>query len=69
MRLLVAMEQDLGVVNAGEDEDEDASDEADGEHGFEKINENCDCEVHSRKRLGLQLLLEMNGSKDRLREI
>ena len=69
MRLLVAMEQDLGVVNAREDEDEDASDEADGEHGFEQVNENCDCEVHNRKRLGLQLLLEMNGSKGRLREI
>ncbi len=55
MRLLVAMEQDLGVVNAGEDEDEDASDEADGEHSFEQIDKNCDCKFHSRKRLGLQL--------------
>ena len=42
------MEQDLGVVNAGEDENEDASDEPDCEHGFEKINENSDDEFHSR---------------------
>ena len=45
---LIAMEENFDVVNGGEDEDEDASDEADGEHGLDNINENSDRDVHSR---------------------
>lgn len=65
------MEEDFDVVNGGQDEDEDASDEADGEHGLDNINENSDRDVHSqcRKPRGLHCLLEMNGGKDRLREL
>ena len=42
------MEEDFDVVNGGQDEDEDASDEADGEHDLDKVNENSDRDVHSQ---------------------